>query len=49
MKKQAIDWEKIFARHITEQKAYIQNIRRALTSQYNKRNNPIKSWAKKFQ
>lgn len=33
MKKKARDWEKIFARSITEQKAYIQNIKRALTSQ----------------
>lgn len=45
---QGTDWEKILARHITKEKAYIQNIKRAVQVNNNKRNNPIKWWTKKF-
>lgn len=48
MKKQDIDWEKISARHVTEEKAYIWNIKRVVQVNNDKRNNPIPWWAKKL-
>ena len=48
MKRQPIEWEKIFANDVTNQGFYLQNTQTVQAAQYQKRkkNNQIKKWEK---